>query len=107
MMNQDIFILGEPSSATIRDRVLLLRSLDLLGGLDEEGITLLAEHATNRRYRKGDVVMAGGEGVIHIVVEGRISLARGARTVSVGRGSWGLGMLELFAGVPPTQTAEP
>jgi CRP-like cAMP-binding protein len=99
-LSQDVFILGEPASGTIRDRLLLLRSLDLLAGLDEEGITLLAEHATNRRYRKGDVVMTGGEGVIHIVVEGKISLTRGARTVSVGREGWGLGMLELFAGVP-------
>jgi CRP-like cAMP-binding protein len=99
-MNQDVFMLGEPSSSTIRDRILLLRSLDLLGGLDEEGLTLLAEHASNRRYREGDVVTAGGESVIHIVVEGKISLSRGARTVSVGRGDWGLGMLELFAGVP-------
>jgi CRP-like cAMP-binding protein len=98
-MSQDVFILGEPESATIRDRLLLLRSFGLLGGLDEEGITLLAEHSTNRRYRQGDVVMTGGEGVIHIVVEGKISLQRGARTVSVGREGWGLGMLELFAGV--------
>jgi CRP-like cAMP-binding protein len=99
-MNQDVFILDEPASATIRDRVLLLRSLDLFGGLDDEGLTLLAEHATSRRYRKGDVVMTGGEAVIHIVVEGKLSLSRGAVTVSAGRGSWGLGMLELFAGVP-------
>jgi CRP-like cAMP-binding protein len=100
MNHHDVFIFGEPASATIRDRVLLLRSLDLLAGLDEEGLTLLAEHATSRRYRKGDVVMTGGEGVIHIVVEGQISTRRGARTVSVGREGWGLGMLELFAGVP-------
>jgi CRP-like cAMP-binding protein len=100
MMNQDVFIFGEPASATIRDRVLLLRSFDLLGGLDEEGLTLLAEHATNRRYRKGEVVMTGGEGVIHIVVEGTISLARGARVVAIGREGWGPGLLELFAGVP-------
>jgi CRP-like cAMP-binding protein len=99
-MNPDVFIIGEPATATIRDRVLLLRSFDLLGGLDEEGITLLAEHATNRRFRKGDVVMTGGESVIHIVVEGKIAVTRDARTVSIGREGWGLGMLELFAGVP-------
>jgi CRP-like cAMP-binding protein len=99
-LREEVFALGEAASATIRDRVLLLRSLDLLGALDDEGLTLLAEHATNRRYRKGDVVMRGDEGVIHIIVEGKITLSRGGGTVSVGREGWGLGLLELFAGVP-------
>lgn len=83
----------------VRDRVLLLRSLESLAGIDEEAITLLAEHAKPRAFRAGDVVIAEGRPIesVHVVVDGQISARRRGKLLAEARRSGGVGFLALHA----------
>src|SRR6478609_6147080 len=100
-MNEEVSSLGEPSPIGLRDRVLLLRSLELLRGLDDDGVHLLAEHAHNRVYRKGKVLSREGEQPtsFHIVVEGGVTVTRQGRTAAVEAGH-SVGMLAIAASAP-------
>jgi len=94
----DLLMPPEPSRAGLRNRVLLLRSVENFLGLDEDAITRLAEHARHRAYRKGDVITVEGatQESIHIVVEGEVSVIRkkGVQTMAVGGG---FGVLSAMA----------
>lgn len=94
----DFFVGSEPSRIGLRDRVLLLRSVENFLGLDEDAITRLAEHARHRAYRKGDVITEEGaeQESIHIVVAGEVSLIlkNGVQTMSPGGG---FGVLSAMA----------
>lgn len=84
----------------VRDRALLLRSLSTFGGLDDEALSLLAEHAKPRSFRAGERVLAEGRPVeaVHVVVDGQISSRRRGRLVGEVRRARGLGFLSLLAG---------
>ena len=62
----------------IRDRLLLLRSLEEFGGLDDEGLLLLVENARERAYSAGEYVLRAGDEptVIHVVIDGEIVVKR-------------------------------
>jgi CRP-like cAMP-binding protein len=103
-MTQDVLDLvarTEPSRVGLRDRVLLLRSVENFIGLDEEGLTLLAEHARSRQYRKGDVIVVEGQPPesAHIIVEGQVTLSR-KTTPLVMKVGGGFGVLAIIAGAP-------
>lgn len=97
----DLLVPTQPSRAGLRDRVLLLRSVENFLGLDEDAITRLAEHARHRAYRKGDVITVEGgpQESIHIVVEGEVSVIRkkSVQTMNVGGG---FGVLSAMAYAP-------
>jgi len=60
-------LLAELPSHGIRDRIYWLRSLASFGQLDDASLTLLAEHARVRTFRKGDrmiVDLAGSSGPV-------------------------------------------
>jgi CRP-like cAMP-binding protein len=97
----DLVVRSEPSRAGLRDRVLLLRAVENFTGLDEDGLTLLAEHARSRAFRKGEVIMeAGGPArSIHIIVEGQVTLTR-KRSPLVMRDGSSFGVLSVIAGAP-------
>lgn len=94
----DFFVPTSPARIGLRDRVLLLRSVENFLGLDEDAITRLAEHARHRAYRKGDVITEEGaeQESIHIVVAGEVSLIRtnSVQTMSPGGG---FGVLAVMA----------
>ncbi|HEU4404814.1 MAG TPA: cyclic nucleotide-binding domain-containing protein [Polyangiaceae bacterium] len=83
----------------VRDRVLLLRSLESFAALDEEGITLLAEHARPRAFRPGEVVFVEGRPVesVHVVIDGQISSRRRGKLLAQVRRARGVGFLSLLA----------
>ena len=94
-MSDDVVALPR---AGLRDRVLFLRTVDSLEGLDDQGLALLAEHAVPRAYGKGDVLTAEGEPPVALifVVDGRVATTRkGAAGPFVGRGE-GLGMVAVM-----------
>ena len=64
--------------ASIRDRILVLRSFENFAGLDNEALTLIAEHARARVFRKGDVICEEGEAPrwLQLVVEGQLTVTR-------------------------------
>ncbi|AKU97677.1 transcriptional regulator, Crp/Fnr family [Labilithrix luteola] len=101
-MNQDVldlFSRADSPQAALRNRVLLLRSVESLQGLDEQGLTLFAEHATNRFYRKGDVLTTEDEQprAIGIVIEGQVTVTRTGKPGYVARRGEGFGMLAVMA----------
>lgn len=101
-MTQDVVDLlsraGSPQAA-LRNRMLLLRSVESLRGLDEQGLTLFAEHATNRIYRQGDVLTTEDEQprTIGIVIEGQVTVARTNKPSYVAKRGDGFGMLAVMA----------
>jgi CRP-like cAMP-binding protein len=84
----------------VRDRVLLLRSLESFAALDEEAITLLAEHAKPRAFRAGEVVFVEGRPVesVHVVIDGEIVSRRRGKLLARVRRARGVGFLSLLAG---------
>lgn len=58
------------------DAVRLLRSTDILRHLDDADLRRLAERATNRRYRRGEVIFAEGDpaDTLLVVAEGRLKV---------------------------------
>ncbi|MCG8416431.1 MAG: cyclic nucleotide-binding domain-containing protein [Proteobacteria bacterium] len=85
----------------VRDRVLLLRSLETLGGLDLDDYTMLAEHARNRFFRPGEELIGEDQTLhsVYIVIDGKVEVSRGGRsTVVVDRGH-GVGFLSLLGRV--------
>lgn len=83
----------------VRDRLLLLRSLETFAGLDEEAITLLAEHSKPRVFRAGEAVFVEGRPVesVHVVVDGQISSRRRGKLLAEVRRARGVGFLSLLA----------
>lgn len=63
----------------LRDRLLALRALPWTTALDEEGLVLLGEHARQRSFRKGDVLLEPGT-----IVDSFFIIERGTVTVTVG-----------------------
>ncbi len=88
--------------AGVRERLLALRSLETLVGLDDEALTLLAEHTHQREFRKGDVLTAahGPPDALHVIVDGRVNVMRDGDDALVGGNGDRLGVLALMAGFP-------
>jgi CRP-like cAMP-binding protein len=108
-MTQEWVGIGVPLASGIRDRVFQLRALQVFTGLDDDGLTLLAEHARPRAYRAGETVMQEGRPVqaLYFVLEGTALLRRAGRAAKASAVARGLGLLEYLAGLPaPEVTAE-
>ncbi|MEM9192994.1 MAG: cyclic nucleotide-binding domain-containing protein [Myxococcota bacterium] len=92
-------MLSETTVRSIRDRVLLLRSFPRTAVLRDESLILMAEHAKDRFYEKGALVMDEGRPVesLHMVIDGMIHVTREGKHVSnVDRGG-GVGFLSVFS----------
>lgn len=97
-MNNEVIGLGEPPREGLRDRVLILRSLDVFEGVDDEGLLLVAEHARQTFYRAGDAITVEGDAqrAIYVIVDGEVELRRRgkpSRTVPSGSPFGFLGLL--------------
>ncbi len=88
--------------AGVRERLLALRSLPTLMGLDDEALTLLAEHARHREFRKGEVLAVAHEPLhaVHVIVDGRVTVMRDGDEALVAGNGDRLGVLALMAGSP-------
>ncbi len=97
-------MLSELPLHTLRDRILLLRSLPSFRPLDDEALTLVAEHARSRAFRAGEAVLVEGEPVseCHIVVEGQVTSTRNGKRVAVVDPGSGVGFLSIMAREPGT-----
>jgi CRP-like cAMP-binding protein len=83
----------------IRDRLLLLRSLEEFGGMDDEGLLLLVENARERTYRAGEYLTRVDEEarVINVVIEGEVVLKRPKLADSVIKQRRAFGLLTVMA----------
>jgi CRP-like cAMP-binding protein len=93
-------MLTDLSIQSLRDRTLLLRSLPAFGPLEDDTLSLLAEHMRLRRFRAGEVLLRLGEPIHHvyIVLEGAVRWQRKSQEVpSVARKQDVVGWLTLMA----------
>ena len=101
-MTQRVLDMAEPPLAGLRDRLLALRALGNLANVDDEALTLLAEHARYRVFRRGDIVGQPDRvpTAIQLVLDGSITMSRGGTTVFVAKSGDGLFVLPVVGGVP-------
>lgn len=83
----------------IRDRLLFLQSIDEFGGLDADGLLLLVETATERTYRKGEILIEDGADPtsVYVVIEGKVILRRRSRPDLVVRTREAFGLIAVLA----------
>jgi CRP-like cAMP-binding protein len=86
--------------ASIRDRILILRSFENFAGLDDDALTLVAEHARGRVFRKGDVICEEGEAPrwLQLVIEGQVTVTRRSGASLMVPSGHGFGLLPIVGG---------
>ncbi|HWM84839.1 MAG TPA: cyclic nucleotide-binding domain-containing protein [Kofleriaceae bacterium] len=93
---------GQTGSETLRGRLLLLRAMESLRALDDGSLALLAEHARVRRFPAGAALLVEGRPVdnVYLVTEGRVTVARRGKVLSVVSRGFGAGFTSLIARDP-------
>ena len=93
MMNEGVPFGG------LRDRILVLRSLPTFAGLDDEALTLVAEHGKTRRVKAGEELVVEGSPItsVHIVLEGQILVTREGKQIALVEQARGVGMIPVLA----------
>lgn len=83
----------------IRDRLLLLRSLEEFRGLDDEGLLLLVENAKERSYRAGELITRVDDvpSVFHVIIDGRVAIKRPKLPDAIIKERRGFGLLTVMA----------
>jgi CRP-like cAMP-binding protein len=76
-------MLSDLSIQSLRDRVLLLHSLPAFAPLEDDTLTLLAEHVLVKHCRAGETLLKLGEPIHHvyILLEGEVRWQRAAQAV--------------------------
>lgn len=93
-------VLAGNSRLGLRDRVLLLGALDKGGILDNDALTLVAEHARPRSFRKGDLLLRDGEPIHHVflITRGHVTVTQRGRAVREFDDSGAVGLNAVLAG---------
>jgi CRP-like cAMP-binding protein len=68
----------------LRERLLVLRSIEWFDSFDDQALLLLSEHARTVNYRPGDVISRADDAprAVHVVTAGKVTLSRNGRTTS-------------------------
>ncbi len=76
-------IVAEPPRIRPLERVLFLKRVSWLAGLPAPDLAVVGDHARERAWSRGAVVLRPGQpvGVTHLVVEGRLQVRRGERVL--------------------------
>lgn len=93
-------MIDETSVRSVRDRVLLLHSLESLKGLRDEDLSILAERMRLRRFEKGEVIFTEADPIdsVFLIMEGAIRIERdGAHLGNLYRGK-AVGLIAVLAG---------
>lgn len=87
---------------SVRDRVLLMRSMPATGSLTDEALILIAEHAQDRSFKPGTIVMEEGNPVdtIHMVMRGLVRVTRKGLLVADADRGGGFGFLSVLGRDP-------
>jgi CRP-like cAMP-binding protein len=96
-------MLNEPTTAIgLRDRLLLVHSINNLGELSEHAMVLLAEHAKERHFQAGELIRREGTpiSVVHFVVRGEVVVSRKGTELIVAVDGGTIGMVSLLARDP-------
>jgi CRP-like cAMP-binding protein len=100
-VNYGGFGLGTVSEHGLRERVLMLRSIEWFDGLDDRALLLLTEHARSVRYRSGQIISHANQAVraVYVVSTGEVSLDREGGELRFGPGT-AFGAMALLARKP-------
>lgn len=101
-MSHDVIGLGRVSARGLRDRMLVLRSLPLFEGVDDDGLVLLAEHARTAAYRAGQVLAPEGQvpRFVQVVTAGEVTRARAGQPPELVPPGTPIGVFALMAREP-------
>ncbi len=82
----------------LRDRLLVMRSMPNFAALADQDLTFVAEHARERRFKKGELLF-DDERVdrLHIVLAGKVTVTRDGKLVTVIENNGAVGTLALLA----------
>src|SRR5258708_28260279 len=96
-------MLDSPRAVTSLQRVLFFKRLPNLADLPAAELTVIADHAGERFFSKGSLLLREGEpvGAVHLIVEGEVEVRRRGKSLGRFGPQAGLGGLGLFA--PDTQ----
>jgi CRP-like cAMP-binding protein len=117
MFDSDLDPIGSRDVVRRIDRVLYLRGLPTLMGLETDELQFIAEHLRGQRFKAGEPLLSEGQlaGATHIIVEGRVQVQRDGvilREFGPGEGVGAYGMLSrepegvLAVALEDTQTLE-
>ena len=83
------------------ERMLVLRSLPALAQLPEEDLAVVANQASERVFRQGEMLLRQGEPVevTHVVVEGRVEILEDGRRIASSERRIGIGSLAMLSNV--------
>lgn len=92
-------MLVEMEIKSVRDRVLLLRSLPTFATLDEAALMPMAEASRVRRFRAGDILASGNDAPksIHLVTTGSVRMERLGLILHATRARPSVGLLPALA----------
>jgi CRP-like cAMP-binding protein len=92
-------MLDSPRAVTTLERILYFKRLHNLADLPAAELTVIADHAGERFFSKGSLLLREGEPVaaVHLVVEGEVEVRRGGKPLGRFGPGTGLGGLGLFA----------
>jgi CRP-like cAMP-binding protein len=92
-------VITEMPLHSMRDRILLLRSLHSFAGLDDEGLRLVAEHAKSRLFRAGETLLTEGRipEHVYVVLSGQLRSTRLGKLLAVVTRPRGAGFLSMNA----------
>jgi CRP-like cAMP-binding protein len=86
--------------AGVRDRFVALRALRTLEPLDDDAVELLAEHALERAFPAGAVLLRELDPVawVHLIAAGRVRASRRGRAVAIAERGDSVGVTAAIAG---------
>lgn len=89
----------EAPLAGIRDRMLAIKALPYFEGLGDASLLQIAEHARERRFRAGELLLEEGQPVdkIYIVINGAVTTSRQGETFLVVHGNGAVGVMSALA----------
>jgi CRP-like cAMP-binding protein len=93
-------MIDEATVRSVRDRALLLRSLESFKGLSDEDLSILAERMRLRNFEQGDIILAEADPIesVFFIIEGRVRIERnGAHLGTLTRGK-AAGLFAVLAG---------
>ena len=84
---------------SVRDRVLLLRSMAALSSLERDALVLIAEHARERNFAAGEVIIVEGESMetVYLVIRGQVTVTKEGKLIAVVERGYGMGFVSLLA----------
>lgn len=93
-------MIDEATVRSVRDRALLLRSLESFKGLGDEDLSILAERMRLRNFEQGDVIFTEKDPIesVFFIIEGRVRIERNGTHIGTLTRGKAAGLFAVLAG---------